>query len=565
MAEIDFAATFKGVSNRVHPALNRVVGGDLIVCLVRWNNSEGVVDGVVRADWKSSSSAPKPIGDISWAWDTSTYWKDGDPKPNRPIPAADRGTIFPDDYKLRTKNPASKSGGIRQQDSDDQSSVIKWFVYSKDAAGAASTIDIGDQLEEEEAEAAETSKIEKEKTSTLNTMLASLQAALNASKTADTDDVTILEKQVQTTQEKVDAQSKETKEALNRETEIRSDLSKTVLSYSSSTLPEGDESRFRNNFINLLNTNSSTASSLSKWTEKDFKDDNKVHRVMTGRLLWGILYNKKAYFAQEDAGKLILITEDIDPLKPRRKGWVRYLVPPPTGTAGAGEPGTAGEAAKATTSASGGASTASAPMCDSMFNEEKYRKTLEAAMQRLNLGTWWQNLWNSENDTTRALKFSKNRVFRNVVQSNGKDCIWRGIMVAHHGDIVIFFIDPTTGALGNEHEISGWYKGWHTFGKTNGIQAQKPKGDLDKLVDSNTLGAAKPEDDASDDGPLTKQFTALFARLRDLEARLAPPQTPQIVRDARPVREHLDELREKIARTRSLISRDVAGLRRVHV
>ena len=80
--------------------------------------------------------------------------------------------------------------------------------------------------------------------------------------------------------------------------------------------------------------------------------------------------------------------------------------------------------------------------------------------------------------------------------------------------------------------------------------------------------AADDEDDEEEEedaGPLNKQFTALFARLRDLEARLAPPQTPQITRDARPATEHLAELRGKIARTRSLIERDVAGLRRVHV
>jgi hypothetical protein len=288
---------------------------------------------------------------------------------------------------------------------------------------------------------------------------------------------------------------------------------------------------------------------------------------MSGRLIWGITYDKKAFFAQENDGKLTLILEDIDPLKKHfRPGWVRYLVPPPNGTSGGGASDFVDGVVTREPVAGKSATTASAPMCEAIFNEESYRKALEKAMQRLTLGTWWQNVWKSENDTTRLLKFSKNRVFRNVVQSNGKDCIWRGIMVPHHGEVVIFFIDPTTGEIGNEHDIAGWYKGWHTFGKTTGTQAQKPKGDLDKLADSDSPGALALGDESGDTGTLNKHFTALFARLRDLEARLAPPQTPQRARpDTRTAAERMAALHEKIERTRSLIERDVAAMRQVRV
>jgi hypothetical protein len=66
---------------------------------------------------------------------------------------------------------------------------------------------------------------------------------------------------------------------------------------------------------------------------------------------------------------------------------------------------------------------------------------------------------------------------------------------------------------------------------------------------------------------LNKHFTALFARLRDLEARLAPPQAPPGVRleDTRPARERLAELKSKIDGTRQLIEHAVAGLRQVRV
>jgi len=204
-----------------------------------------------------------------------------------------------------------------------------------------------------------------------------------------------------------------------------------------------------------------------------------------------------------------------------------------------------------------------ASVCESplLFDEGSFRIKLR---RLINQSQTWLH-WATGKVDTNALDFAKNRVHRFVEQVDGESCVWRGVMARNKDDIVIFFLNPATGKLGEEYDIAGWMKGWHTFGSTKAEQATKPKKDIegstDESEDKEKTGIGKE----ADSSPLNKQFTALFARLRDLEARLAPPQTPQIVRDARPVREHLDELREKIARTRSLISRDVAGLRRVHV
>ena len=174
-------------------------------------------------------------------------------------------------------------------------------------------------------------------------------------------------------------------------------------------------------------------------------------------------------------------------------------------------------------------------------------------------------------EPTPEIRFGpKQWVFRRIKKGDNT-CIVRGVIARHGSDCVIFWIDSDdkntlrTTHVDQNDSLEGWFKGWYDLGGPQ-IKATKPGRRIVKGGALEKDDEDEYEENDEDTGPLNKQFTALFARLRDLEARLAPPQTPpQIARDARPVREHLDELREKIARTRSLINRDVAGLRRVHV
>jgi hypothetical protein len=174
----------------------------------------------------------------------------------------------------------------------------------------------------------------------------------------------------------------------------------------------------------------------------------------------------------------------------------------------------------------------------------------------------------------------KQWVFRKVKRGDGT-CIVRGVIARHGNDCVIFWIDADeNGTLRTTHvalsdSLDGWFKGWYDMGppytKATKPNAAKSRVNTPTPPDGAAPGAGTKDDEEEEeedneaDTPLNKQFTALFARLRDLEARLAPPRAPQIARDARPVAEHLAKLHRKIARTRSLIECDVASMRRVYV
>jgi hypothetical protein len=557
----------------IRQTVNRIQRKDKILVLVKWDSNTGILRGVINDTWPDVDSTRFPSLDpkkhVTWAWDQSTFVEDGKPDEINNINDDLSDTIFTGaSEKLsdaggtasaKASDAFLKIAGIKKQSSHASVKVRYWFVHEPASASSVTPtekVPVG-EVAEENAESAEV-----EAQDSFNSLQSALKNLADKSSNAATNPAAKIAAEAAVAEAKIAAE-----EAQKRAEEAKAEseaIKNTSLRYSEMVYPNQNQARFRELFVEALNnTGRPTWWSLGSSWNSYVIDSSKIHRYGPGgTMLWGVQHGDVGYFAEENLIGVLSVVRVPNTQRPFPRGWVAGTKKPDE-KARESDAKADGSAASGGSTASGGTPKHSSSMCNTTFDENAFRAKLAIAIKGSQTWIDWGKSWFKEKLVdVSALDFAKNRVHRHVTMDDGKTCVWRGIMARHDKDIVVFFIDPTTEKLGEVHSIDGWNKEWFTFGGSGGVPAVKPSMNADGV---NKAATSKDDSAEPEHGPLNKQFTALFARLRDLEARLAPPQTPQTVRDARPVREHLDELREKIARTRSLISRDVAGLRRVHV
>lgn len=566
--------------DRIRPTVNRIRRSDIITVLVKWDGKTGLLTGSINDAWPVAESERFPRLDprkhIDWDWNQSTFVDDSEPDEILSIGVDLTDTLFTGASKLLSSSAPTKSektgdqllkiDGIKKQSSNKFVKVRYWFANepSGTAATPKEAVAAG-EIAEEDAEAAEVEV--QDSMQSLQAALKNLASKASNAATNPTDPQATAEKIA--AEEEVEETKAAAEEAQKRANEAKAEaesIKQTSLRYSEAVYPNQDQARFRELFVKALDDIGKPRWWIpgSSWNSYVI-DSSKIHRYGAGgTMMWGVQHGDVGYFAEENIKGVLSVVQVTKTTRPFPRGWV-------AGTkktddkAIESDAKTDGLAASGGSTASGGAPTHSAPMCNTAFDEDAFRAKLAIAIRKSQTWIDWGTSWFKERLVdVSALDFAKNRVHRHVTMDDGKTCVWRGVMARHNKDIVVFFIDPTTEKLGEVHSIEGWKKEWFTFGGSGGVPAVKPSlnADGDAIDEADTT---KDDSSESEHGPLNKQFTALFARLRDLEARLAPPQAPPIARDARPVTDHLAELHRKIARTRSLIERDVAGLRRVHV
>ncbi len=551
---------------------------DKISVLVKWDGKTGSLTGVINDNWPDAISERFPSLDpkkyVTWYWDQSTFAPDDNPDDTDSINSNLTDTFFTGAASLtltdsgRTKtakesDPFLKIAGVKKHTSHYLVKVRYWFVHDplSSTSGPQEEVAAGD-LAEDDVESADAT-VE----SLLDLLFNAQENAQNAATTAEKTpaDTSAADAKIAADTALQEAENA-AEEALSRANEAKADadeIKNTALRYSDTVYPNQDQARFRELFVKAMDA---AETSWARSWNSYVNDSTKIHRFAPGNtMLWGVQYGNMGYFAEEATKGLLDIIKVAKTTRPFARGWVAGKKKTSNDSSGAAADTDKRPTASGGASAGTGASTPSAPMCNAAFDTDAFRKKLAVAITKSQTWIdWGKNWFRAKSVDVSALNFAKNRVHRHVTMADGEQCIWRGVMARHDKDIVVFFIDPTNEKLGEVHSIEGWKKEWFTFGGSGGIPAVKPSLNADGESKPDTT---KDESVDPEHGPLDKNFTALIARLRDLEARLAPPQAPPGVRleDTRPARERLAELKSKIDGTRQLIEHAVAGLRQVRV